>query len=459
MLSGSYLSSAGQRDLFFPEYANPQNNNGFAVNSDQETAYHLFGSLSYHDFTLSAAYSDRYKKVPTAPSDTAFNSGQGKTEDKRGYVDLKYEHQFENDLTVMGRISYDWYPYYAVYPYANAAPPPSLIINQDLSLGQWGRVEAQITKKFFDRHTLIVGAEYQENFRQYQANYDQTPYTSYLHIDHGSRNYAFYTQGEIALGKQLLLNAGVRYDHFDSFGGTVNPRVGLIYNPWEKTTFKALYGQAFRAPNDYELSFASSTFEANPGLKPETIQTYELVYEQYLPGKLRFSAAGYHYDIDGLITQATDPANGLSRFENINRVQANGLELQLEGRYAWGLLARASYALQRAEDADTKQELSNSPRHLAKFNLSVPIYKDKLFTSIELQYNGSVITPNRKTADDFAVVNLTLFSQKLVKGLEVSASIYNLLDTRYSVSSSGNTLQDTIQQNGRSFRLKLTYNF
>jgi iron complex outermembrane receptor protein len=82
-----------------------------------------------------------------------------------------------------------------------------------------------------------------------------------------------------------------------------------------------------------------------------------------------------------------------------------------------------------------------------------------LFSSIEVQYNGSVITPARNTANDFALVNWTLFSQKLVQGMELSASVYNLLDARYGVSSSGNTLQDTIQQNGRSFRVKLTYKF
>jgi len=459
VLSGSYFSSDGQDRLFYQEYANPQNNNGFAVNSDEETAYHLFGSLSYHDFILSAAYSDRYKHVPTAPSGTAFNSGEGHTEDARGYVDLKYEHEFENDLTLMGRGSYDWYPYYAVYPYTNSAALPPLILNQDLSLGQWARSEVQVTKKVFDRHTLIIGAEYQENLRQHQANYDQNPYTSYLDVDHNSRNYAFYTQGEFTLCKPLLLNAGVRYDHFESFGSAVNPRIGLIYSPWEKTTFKALYGQAFRAPNDYELNFASGTFERNPGLQPETIRTYELVYEQYLPAHLRFSASGYHYDINGLISETTDLRNGLSVFRNLQQVQANGLELQIEGRFANGILARASYALQRAEDTNTKLELSNSPRHLAKLNLSAPIYREKLFSSIEVQYNGSVITPARKTANDFALVNWTLFSQKLVQGMELSASVYNLLDARYSVSSSGNTLQDTIQQNGRSFRVKLTYKF
>ena len=34
---------------------------------------------------------------------------------------------------------------------------------------------------------------------------------------------------------------------------------------------------------------------ANPNLDPETIDTYELVWEQQLPANLRFSASAYYY--------------------------------------------------------------------------------------------------------------------------------------------------------------------
>jgi iron complex outermembrane receptor protein len=62
-------------------------------------------------------------------------------------------------------------------------------------------------------------------------------------------------------------------------------------------------------------------------------------------------------------------------------------------------------------------------------------------------------------AGGFGVVNLTLFSQKLIKNLEFSASVYNLLDRRYSDPASSFHAMDLIQQDGRSFRLKLTYRF
>ena len=79
------------------------------------------------------------------------------------------------------------------------------------------------------------------------------------------------------ISEDLIFNAGVRYDEYGYFGGTTNPRLALIYNPFEKTTFKLIYGSAFRPPNDFELYYGDGiTQKGNPDLKPETITTYEM---------------------------------------------------------------------------------------------------------------------------------------------------------------------------------------
>jgi len=63
-------------------------------------------------------------------------------------------------------------------------------------------------------------------------------------------------------------------------------------------------------------------------------------------------------------------------------------------------------------------------------------------------------------AEGFALVNLTLLARKLpLKGLEVSASVYNVFDERYADPATPFHLQDTIPQPGRTFRLKATYRF
>jgi iron complex outermembrane receptor protein len=174
---------------------------------------------------------------------------------------------------------------------------------------------------------------------------------------------------------------------------------------------------------------------------------------------LRFSASAYDYEIKELISQTVEPGSGLIIYDNVGRVQAQGLEFELEGKYPGGLVARASYAWQRTEDADTRAELSSSPRHLIKGNLIVPLYRDKVFAGLELQYQSSVKTLAGRRAKDFLISNLTLFSKEIVKGMEVSASVYNLFDTQYASPGSAGHLQDTIRQDGRSFRVKVTYTF
>jgi outer membrane receptor protein involved in Fe transport len=66
-----------------------------------------------------------------------------------------------------------------------------------------------------------------------------------------------------------------------------------------------------------------------------------------------------------------------------------------------------------------------------------------------------------------AIFNLTLLSQDLLKlkGLDLSASIYNLFDTSYAMpvgSEQTNSLSETlgsIRQDGLTFRIKVTYRF
>ncbi len=317
-----------------------------------------------------------------------------------------------------------------------------------------------MTQRIWDRHRLILGAEYREDLNQRLYNYDNQK-TTFIDDRRSGRNFGVYSQVEAVLRTNLLLNAGLRYDYYMTFGGTLNPRVGLIYSPWEETTFKLLYGQAFRAPSDYELYYDAPAFHLakNPNLRPETIRTYEAIFEQYLPAHLRFGASSYYYEIKDLISSVPKPGTDSHFFDNVNSVNAKGLEFELEGKYPGGLLARASYALQRTDDAITGEELSSSPRHLVKANLIVPLFQEKIFAGLEIQYQGSVKTLSGGRAADFVIANLTLFSKEIVKGLELSGSVYNLLDTKYGFPGAGEHVQDIIGQDGRSFRLKLTYKF
>ena len=112
-----------------------------------------------------------------------------------------------------------------------------------------------------------------------------------------------------------------------------------------------------------------------------------------------------------------------------------------------------------ATDTITDERLSNSPRHVGKLSLLAPLYKNKIYANLEVQAMSSRLTPSRETVNGFAVCNFTLFSRELIKNLEASASLYNLFDTRYEDPVSVDFKQRAIEQDGRSFRIKLTYKF
>jgi iron complex outermembrane receptor protein len=189
------------------------------------------------------------------------------------------------------------------------------------------------------------------------------------------------------------------------------------------------------------------------------------VYEQAIGRHLRSSLSGFYNQMDHLIVFDS------GMYTNLN-AQTKGIELALEGSWASGIRGRASYSFQYTRDDTVVWQVPDSPNDMLKFNLSVPLLKDKLFAGAEFQYtsdrlslhnttdaSGQPITVQGEDAGGYGIVNLTLLSQKLIKNVEFSASLYNILNHRYADPASDFHVQDIIEQDGRSFRVKLTYRF
>jgi outer membrane receptor for ferrienterochelin and colicins len=307
---------------------------------------------------------------------------------------------------------------------------------------------------------LSAGVELREYFKQDQTTVKVMPFNPIF--DHPQNEFVVggYAQANVQLLKQLTLDAGGRFDYFERFGSAANPRLALIYQPVETTTLKALYGTAFRAPNAYELYYVGTGYDTSArDLKPEEITTYEGIVEQQITKWLRFSASGFYYEVDRLLAQVVNPGNGLLTIQNLDNAIGYGAEFELEARHHSGALARLSYTEQRTEDSATGQTLVNSPARLVKFSGLVPLYADKIFAGAEVQYSSSVNGQSGARISDYWLVNVNLYARELAPGLEITAGLYNVFDAHYANAGSTEHLQNAIPQDGRNFRVQLTYHF
>jgi iron complex outermembrane receptor protein len=390
-----------------------------------------------------------------------FNDPRNRIIDEQSFASLGYYRAIGGGAEASGRLYFGRYEYAGDYLYDY----PPVTVNKDEALGEWWGAELKLVKPVLERHKLVLGGEYQANRHQDQVNFDAAPFASYLDDRRSSRRTGVYLQDEYAFRENWLLNAGLRYDDYSSMDGTFSPRLAVIHRLSESTVVKALYGTAFRAPNAYESFYAFPGQQiGNPALRAEKIKTWEAVLERYLPGNWRVTGSGYYYQVDDLITQVpvADPATGgvLLQFQNVSNVDARGIELEAEHHYRNGARLRGSITAQVARD-ETGAPLSNSPKRLAKLNYSAPVFVDKLLAGLEAQYTGSRHTTFGETGG-FLVANFTLSSERLTPGLRLSASVYNLFDRKYAdpvAFDVGVPARDVIAQDGRNFRLKLTYRF
>jgi outer membrane cobalamin receptor len=466
LVSMTHYSSDGL-DLYYPEFDQRISdnrraaNNGFAAGLDGEESSKFFTNLRYRGFSASLYLSDRHKQIPTASFDTIFGDPRTRTDDMRGYLELSYQHALSERTSLNVRASYDSYEYEGDFPtnYALLGQGDYQAIFRDEMRGEWLSSEVQLTMQPAERYTLVVGTEYRANMREYQASYDDVePRLYQLDRDDTSSVLGVFGQAEVKLRDDFSLTAGLRYDHYgETFGGTTNPRIAAIYNPSPNSAIKALYGEAFRAPNPYERHYNPEQ-DKRPPLRPEAIATYELVYEHYFNSTYRLSLSGYSYYIDGLITQA-ETEDGEPYFDNLEDVRARGVELELEGSYKNGTILRGSWTVQRAKDVATNLELTDSPRQLGKLSASAPILNSKVFANLELQYNSETVTLARTHSPSYWITNLTLNSHDRWSKVELTAGIYNAFDEARPFPGAEEHAQTLLQQEGRTYGAEVIVRF
>lgn len=443
LLSLSGHRSDGQT-LYFPEFDDPSTNNGIARGLDEERNRRFFGKLSWPGWVLEAAHSRARKELPAAPFGTDFNARPSFYVDNNSFLSLKHDQNLGRELKLSLHGYYGDYRYRGGLSYGGEPWRES-------AMGRWAGLDAKFATSGFAGHKLVFGGEYRGDYQRKQT----TPVAS---SDHRLQTASLYLQDEITLRDNLWLHLGARYDGNSEYSGHLSPRAALIYAPQPSTTLKLSYATGFRTPSAAEKYYDDGGSNLpNPELDPEYIRTTELVLEHRLEQNARIQASLYRYSTDDFIS-ATLVAPGVIQNVNGKGGRAHGAEIEYEKNFSRGIRLRTSYAWQLAKDGSGRGE-ANSPRHLGKFNLTLPLLHDRLRAGLEVDAMSRRKTMQDSEIGGHAVANLTLTSERLLPGLDVSLSVRNLFDRDYADVAPLQNVQPAIAQNGRNWWLQLSHDF
>jgi outer membrane receptor for ferrienterochelin and colicins len=272
--------------------------------------------------------------------------------------------------------------------------------------------------------------------------------------------WAFYLQDEWNITKDIDLTVGVRHDNFTRFGGTTNPRLGLIWRFMENAHLKLLGATAFRAPNFEEMFLINNNVRiGDSNLDPEKINTFEVSlgynFHRYLRGNINYF---YNRIRDRIVVLEK---SGADQFANSSGARIKGLEAELKADFGNDNFLFANYTFQDAEETRSRTRLPFVPIHKANFGVNAAFWK---YANANL--NTFVSGPRtREDADtrrdlpSYTLSNFTLIGKNFIDHLEIRGSVFNLFDKSYDDPALINAVPTDHPQQGRSFMIELRFQF
>jgi len=456
LFSGSVFNNSGASPLYFPQLNTPATNHGQALNMDSEKGYHFFGTLLWRNWTFTGVLSNRNKIQPISWGPTIFNDRGTQLMESAGYVEAAYARE-------LARGTLQWRTYFNAdhlrgrFDYPLDTPTGTVVEdNRTFSESDW--IGTRLSYRFNASRlgTVTVGAEGTIDLRAYQGSQDIEPVPMvFVNIDRRDRTLAFFVQDEKALSAHWSLNLGARYDLSIYRTNFISPRAALIYQPTEKWSYKFLFGRSFRNPSSFQLFYGDGFFAvANPALRPESADTFEVDVERKLGRHMNLLAAVYSYRLNSFLEGGLLP-DGLSQVQNHGKVHASGFEIELNGRpFSW-LEATASYAFQKSNDFDADSILENSPDHLAKLRFAIPMGR-KFDASSSMQYYSARRTLAGNFVPPVYLADFTITSKQLFPNFDVQFGIRNAFNRKYSDPIALTPLVDALPQSGRTIFIELT---
>jgi len=268
-------------------------------------------------------------------------------------------------------------------------------------------------------------------------------------------------QDEWSLAARWRLTAGLRYDRYSDFGGTLNPRLALVWTARDDLFVKVLYGSAFRAPSFAEqFTINNPSLLGNPNLDPEEISTVELAFDYRPRPGLRLALNLFTLGVDGLIDQlpTADAAGRMA--QNAVERKGYGYEVELEWHPAEQFQLHGNFAWQQSEDEKNGHPVADVP--------GWQLYLDALFRfapdwSLDLRLNriANRVRGRDDTRDpigDYTLVDLTLRRKRILDFWDAAVGVRNLFDEDAREPSDG-IIPGDYPLESRSAFVELRYRF
>ena len=283
--------------------------------------------------------------------------------------------------------------------------------------------------------------------------------TSNVYIPNKERRiYHVSLQDEWQMLSDIELTYGVRVDEYSDFGRTTNPRLALVWAMDYNLTSKLLYGRAFRAPSFSELyAINNPSILGNPNLKPEVINTIELVFNYHPTSQNTLQFSAFQYDIDDLI-QYADSGSGTRTAQNTDGIKGYGYELEAGWAVTGNFEINSNYAWQLSRYKNTNLVVADAPRQQLYLETRWQ-FIPQWHTSLEAYRvfdRARSATDTRAEIADYTWVNLNLRYAARKTGWSVTGSIRNLTDTDAREPSNGR-IPDDYPLEGQSMYLETRY--
>lgn len=302
-----------------------------------------------------------------------------------------------------------------------------------------------------------------------------------------NKSFSAYVMDEHKFSDRWTATAGLRYDKWSTDGRILlpnkteainydestydnwSPSLSVMYKPEADSSVYLSWGKAFEAPSLYRMyssSYSSNVYNiANPNLKPQKAETFELGYKKDLNNKSAIGVSVYDTKYKGLLYKnSLGVVDGMNAtcYQNAGEAEAKGFELELNHKFddKWSAFLNYTYqnpVIKKALKATEKNKYVTAiPKEV--FRAGVTYSDDKWSGMLTGEYiskrfsktdNSDTVNGVYGSYDPYFIMNMDI-SYSFNKNYTLTASVNNILDRDFF---------NYYYQPGRTYSVELNYRF